>query len=89
MHTHALSRITQMQDECLGETPRVAEAIILATLPQLSKNFVRRHMSEILTLSPEAIISTIGYPDPTGDQAVRRILAEQGRRTARELEAAA
>lgn len=75
MHTHALSQIAQMQEECRGENPPTIQAIILSYYPSLSVNFVKRQMMRILALSPDDMVRVIGYPDPTGEKAVRNVLA--------------
>lgn len=77
MHTHAFAQITDMQDECRAESPATARAIILATFPKLSMNFVKRHLSQILSLSPEDLADIVGHPDPTAREAIRRVLARQ------------
>lgn len=74
--THALDQIAAAQDECRAESPRVAREILRAHFPHKTDSFFKRHLPLLLTLSPEDLIKTIGYPDPTGETAVRRILAQ-------------
>lgn len=77
MHTYALTQITEMQDECRAESPATARAIILANFPKLSMNFVKRHLPQLLSLSPEDLVDIVGHPDPTAREAIRRVLAQQ------------
>lgn len=76
MHTHAFTQITEMQDECRAESPATARAIILAHFPKLSMNFVKRHLPQILSLSPEDLVDIVGHPDPTAREAIRRVLEQ-------------
>ena len=77
MDTPVFDQIATMQRECMGEAPSVARAIILAYYPSLSENFVKRQLVNILALSPDDLVRLIGYPDPTGEKAVRNVLAQQ------------
>ncbi|RCS81823.1 hypothetical protein [Brachybacterium alimentarium] len=76
MHTYALSQIAEMQDDCRAESPATARAIILATFPKLSMNFVKRNLQQILALSPDDLVEIVGHPDPTAREAIRRVLAQ-------------
>lgn len=82
MHTHALTQIAQMQEECRGENPPTIQAVILSYYPSLSVNFVKRQMTRILALSPDDLARVIGYPDPTGEKAVRNVLTQQAEEVA-------
>ena len=82
MDTPVFDQIKQMQTECLGENPPTIESIILGYYPNLGKNFVKRQMFRILALSPEDLVRLIGYPDPTGEKAVRNVLAQQAEEVA-------
>ena len=74
MDTPVFEQIKQMQVECLGENPATIESIILGYYPNLGKNFVKRQMVHILALSPDDLVRLIGYPDPTGEKAVRNVM---------------
>ena len=74
MDTPVFDQIKQMQAECLGENPPTIESIILGYYPNLGKNFVKRQMFRILALSPDDLVRLIGYPDPTGEKAVRNVM---------------
>lgn len=76
MHPHAFTQIADMQDECRAESPATARAIILATFPKLSMNFVKRNLQQILSLSPEDLVDLVGHPDPTAREAIRRVLEQ-------------
>ena len=74
MDTPVFDQIKQMQTACLGENPPTIESIILGYYPNLGKNFVKRQMFRILALSPDDLVRLIGYPDPTGEKAVRNVM---------------
>ena len=74
MDTPVFDQIKQMQAECLGENPPTIESIIRGYYPNLGKNFVKRQMFHILALSPDDLVRLIGYPDPTGEKAVRNVM---------------
>ena len=74
MDTPVFDQIATMQHECMGEAPSTARAIILAYYPSLSENFVKRQLVNILAISPEDLVRLIGYPDPTGEKAVRNVM---------------
>lgn len=76
MHTHALNQIAEIQTECRAESKRTALEILAANFPRKSKSWLARNMQFILTLSPDDLVRVIGYPDPTGEKAVRNVLAQ-------------
>ena len=82
MHTHALNQITEIQDECREVGKKAALDILAANFPTKSKSWLTRHMPFILALSPDDLVRLIGYPDPTGEKAVRNVLAQQAEEVA-------
>lgn len=75
MHTHAINQIAEIQDECRAESPKTARAILRSYFPHKSDSFFKRNLQRILALSPDDLARVIGYPDPTGEKAVRNVLA--------------
>lgn len=39
----------------------------------LSRSFIERHLEHLTTIDPIQLIQAIGYPDPTGEKAARRV----------------
>jgi len=72
-----LDQIAQVQEDLRTESPKVAEAIFLANYPNQTPSFFRRNYKYIVSLSPEQLAQVIGYPDPTGDNAVDNVLKGQ------------
>ena len=77
MHTHALSQIAAVQDECRAESKAAAVEIMHSHYPYKSKQWIHRNFHLLMALSPDDLVRLIGYPDPTGEKAVRNVLAQQ------------
>lgn len=75
-HQDSIDRIAAIQDDLKSESPKVAEAIFLANYPGQTPSFFRRNYQYIVSLDPDQLALVIGYPDPTGEQAVNNVLKE-------------
>lgn len=72
---YAFDQIARAQEACRGERPSVARAILCAHFPHKTESFFKRNLQLVLTLTPEQVVKVVGYPDPTGERAVRHVLA--------------
>ena len=70
-----LALIADIQDECRDLEPKTARAILVANFPQKTDSFFKRNLKLVLALDPETFASVIGYPDPTGEEAVANVMA--------------
>jgi hypothetical protein len=75
-HQDSLDQLAGLQEDLRSESPKVAEAIFLANYPDQTPSFFRRNYKYIVSLDPNQLALVIGYPDPTGEQAVNNILKE-------------
>lgn len=86
MHTHAhyqphrprLEDVRDVQDDVRAQPNRRAAVEHMAEhYPHLERRWINRHLDRLLDLDPEALVLLIGYSDPTGEKAVRNVLATQ------------
>ena len=77
MHTHALSKIAAVQDECRAESKAAAVEIMHSHYPYKSKQWIHRNFHMLMALSPDDLARVLQYQDPTGERAVRNVLAQQ------------
>lgn len=76
--THAqdqIDLIADIQTECLDVAPQTARLILRANFPQKTDSFFKRNLPLILSMDPEELVPMLGYPDPTGETAVRNVMA--------------
>ena len=77
MHQSALDKIAAIQDECRSESMETATNILAAHFPHKTVKFFKRNLDLVLAISPDDFARIIGYSDPTGEKAVRNVLAQQ------------
>lgn len=91
MHTHAhrqphrprLEDVRDVQDDVRAQPNRRAAVAHMAEhYPHLEPRWINRHLDRLLELDPEALTRLIGYPDPTGEKAVRNVLTQQAEEVA-------
>ncbi|HEY4598893.1 hypothetical protein [Corynebacterium sp.] len=88
MHSYAFSLISEIQDECRDVSRKTAADILAANFPSKSRDFLNRNLAYILALSPDDLARLIGYPDPTGEKAVRNVMDAEAARSECEAVAA-
>ena len=83
MHTHArtpydrprIEDVRDVQEDARSQPNRRAAVLHLHEhYSHLSPNWINKHLDRLLDLDPEAMATVIGYPDPTGERAVRNVL---------------
>mgnify|MGYP006932319260 FL=1 len=82
MHQSALDQIAAIQDECRSESMEAASNILAAHFPHKTVTFFKRNLDLVLAISADDFARVIGYPDPTGEKAVRNVLAQQAEEVA-------
>lgn len=82
MHTHAhipqmsLQDVHDLQDDVRSMPGKKAAIDHLAEhYSHCTRSFLERNLDRLLAIEPEQLVLVIGYPDPTGEIAVRRALA--------------
>lgn len=64
-----------LQDSIRGLSKKDAVAHLLDLFPHLSKSWTERNLGYLSALDPAGLASVLGYADPTGEKAVRNVLA--------------
>ena len=84
MHSHArtpydrprIEDVRDLQDDARSQPDRRSAVMHLHEhYSHLSPNWINKHLDRLLSLDPEALVSVIGYPDPTGEEAVANVMA--------------
>lgn len=82
MHTHAqipqmsLQDVRDLQDDVRFMPGKRAAVDHLAEhYSHCTRSFLERNLDRLLAIDPEQLVLVIGYPDPTGERAVKRVLA--------------
>lgn len=82
MHTHAqipqmsLQDVRDLQDDVRSMPGKRAAVDHLAEhYSHCTRSFLERNLDRLLAIDPEQLVLVIGYPDPTGERAVKRVLA--------------
>ena len=82
MHTHAqipqmsLQDVRDLQDDVRAMPGKRAAVDHLAEhYSHCTRSFLERNLDRLLAIDPEQLVLVIGYPDPTGERAVKRVLA--------------
>ena len=83
MHTYALTQphrprledVRDVQDDVRSQpTRRDAVDHMAEHYSHLTRSWINRHLDRLLDLDPEVLVTVIGYPDPTGERAVRNVM---------------
>lgn len=81
MHTHAqipqmsLQDVRDLQDDVRSMPGKRAAVDHLAEhYSHCTRSFLERNLDRLLAIDPEQLVLVIGYPDPTGERAVKRVL---------------
>ena len=73
-----LQDIRDVQDDVRAQPGRRAAVEHMAEhYPHLSPNWINKHLGRLLALDPWELARVIGYPDPTGETAVKNVMKEQ------------
>lgn len=74
-HRPRLEDIKDVQDDVRSQPNKYMAVQHMAEhYPHLSPNWISKHLPSLLALDPSQLVTTIGYPDPTGEKAVRNTL---------------
>ena len=88
-HRPRLEDVRDVQDDVRSQPNRRAAVEHMAEhYPHLESRWINRHLDRLLELDPEALVTIIGYPDPTGEKAVRNVMDAEAARSEREAVAA-
>lgn len=69
--------VRDVQEDVRAQPNRKAAVMHMSShYSHLSPNWINKHLDRLLMLDPEALAQVIGYPDPTGEAAIRNIERE-------------
>lgn len=73
----SIEDITDIQTDALSMPSKLDAVQHLAEhFDHLTPRFISRHLARLVSLDPWELMATIGYSDPTGEQAVRNVMKE-------------
>lgn len=80
-----LALVAELLEECKNLSKKVGVEVLHANFSGTSRSFFHSRFELLINMTPEEMVRVIGYADPVGERAVRRVMCASRRRVPQAL----